>query len=103
MRASPRVAIVVVLTLVLAVAAVGAQPSIRAVAVAGDPSPGGGTFEHFGVESLPVVAPANTKGQVAFFATLLRATRSEAFFLASEGRPRRGGAGGGPVPGGGVV
>src|SRR2546422_1354886 len=102
MRATPRVAIVVVLTLVLAVAAVSAQPSIRAVAVAGDPAPGGGTFEHFGVESLPVVAPANTKGQVAFFATLLRATGSEAFFLASESRTLRVVAEGDPVPGGGA-
>src|SRR2546426_704807 len=103
MRASPRVAIVAVLTLVLAVAAVGAQPSIRAVAVAGDPAPGGGTFEHFGVESLPVVTPANTKGQVAFFATLLRATSSEAFFLASESRTLRVVTEGDPVPGGGAL
>src|SRR3989454_3267900 len=102
MRATPRVAIVVVLTLVLAVAAVSAQPSIRAVAVAGDPAPGGGTFEHFGVESLPVVTPANTKGQVAFFATLLRATSSEAFFLASESRTLRVVTEGDPVPGGGA-
>src|SRR2546425_1372888 len=102
MRATPRVAIVVVLTLVLAVAAVSAQPSIRAVAVAGDPAPGGGTFEHFGVESLPVVTPANTKGQVAFFATLLRATSSEAFFLASESRTVRVVTEGDPVPGGGA-
>src|SRR5438093_472164 len=102
MRATPRVAIVVVLTLVLAVAAVSAQPSIRAVAVAGDPAPGGGTFEHFGVESLPVVTPANTKGQVAFFATLLRATSSEAFFLASESRTLRVVTEGDPVPRGGA-
>src|SRR2546425_11185630 len=102
MRATPRVAIVVVLTLVLAVAAVSAQPSIRAVAVAGDPAPGGGTFEPFGVESLPVVTPANTKGQVAFFATLLRATSSEAFFLASESRTVRVVTEGDPVPGGGA-
>src|SRR3989442_6230919 len=103
MRATPRVAIVVVLTLVLAVAAVSAQPAIRAVAVAGDPAPGGGTFEHFGVESLPVVTPANTKGQVAFFATLLRATSSEAFFLASESRTLRVVTEGDPVPGGGAL
>src|SRR2546430_1813079 len=102
MRVTPRVAIVVVLTLVLAVAAGSAQPSIRAVAVGGDPAPGGGTFEHFGVESLPVVTPANTKGQVAFFATLLRATSSEAFFLASESRTLRVVTEGDPVPGGGA-
>jgi len=101
MRTSPRVAIAAVLTLVLAVVRVGAQLSIRAVAVAGDPATGSGTFEHFGVESLPVVAPVNTKGQVAYFATLLRATASEAFFLASASRTVRVAAEGDPVPGGG--
>src|SRR5881628_1239299 len=68
----------------------------------GQPAPGGGTFEHFGVESLPVVAPANTKGQVAFFATLLRASTGEAFFLASERRTVRIAAEGDAVPGGGT-
>src|SRR5438552_3223298 len=80
-----------------AVAPIPARP-----ALAGDPAPGGGSFEHFGVESLPIVAPANTKGQVAFFATMLRSTASEAFFLASQGRAVRVVAEGDPVPGGGV-
>src|SRR5437867_11762100 len=102
MRALVFGSIAVVLALSAATTAIRAQPVVRAVALAGQPAPGGGTFEHFGVESLPVVAPANTKGQVAFFATLLRATGSEAFFLASESRTLRVVAEGDPVPGGGV-
>ncbi|HET7344009.1 MAG TPA: choice-of-anchor tandem repeat NxxGxxAF-containing protein, partial [Methylomirabilota bacterium] len=53
--------------------------------------------------SLPIVAPANSKGQVAFFATLLRAAASEAFFLASPGRTVRVAAEGDAVPGGGTL
>jgi len=102
MRLSVSVAVVAVLAATIAIAGVHAQPSVRAIAVAGDAAPGGGTFEHFGVESLPVVAPANTRGQVAFFATLLRASASEAFFLASPDRVRRIVAEGDPVPGGGA-
>jgi len=86
----------------LGVAGVRAQPPVRAVALAGEPAPGGGTFEHFGVEALPIVAPANSKAQVAFFATLLRSTASEAFFLAGKGRTVRVVAEGDPVPGGGT-
>jgi hypothetical protein len=91
--------------LALSVAATGAraQSTIRAIAVAGDPAPGGGTFEHFGVEALPVVAPANAKGQVAFFASLLRSTASEAFFLASKSRTIRIVAEGDAVPGSGTL
>src|SRR3989449_3212338 len=103
MRAPTAVAVVAFLAgIPAAISGVSAQSTVRAVALAGDPAPGGGTFEHFGVESLPVVAPANTKGQVAFFATLLRATGSEAFFLASESRTLRVVAEGDPVPGGGA-
>src|SRR5712664_459022 len=102
MRARTPVAVVALLVLTLAISGVRAPSTVRAVALAGDPAPGGGTFEHFGVESLPIVAPANTKGQVVFFATLLRATASEAFFLASEGRTVRVVAEGDPVPGGGT-
>src|SRR2546428_347717 len=72
MTAWIRIAVVTLLTLSLAVSGVPAQLTVRAVALAGDPAPGGGTFEHFGVEALPIVAPANTKAQVAFFASLLR-------------------------------
>ena len=46
--------------------------TVRPVVTAGQSAPGGGTFEHFSVESLPIVAPLNARGQVAFFASLLR-------------------------------
>ena len=103
MTAWIRIAVVTLLTLSLAVSGVPAQLTVRAVALAGDPAPGGGTFEHFGVEALPIVAPANTKAQVAFFASLLRSTASEAFFLASKSRTIRIVAEGDPVPGGGAL
>jgi hypothetical protein len=97
-----RIAVITMMALSLGAVAVRAQSSVRAVALAGDPAPGGGTFEHFGVEALPIVAPANSKAQVAFFATLLRSTASEAFFLAGKSRTIRVVAEGDPVPGGGT-
>src|SRR5919108_3245710 len=102
MAAWTRIAVMILLTLGLGIGGVRAQSMIRAVALAGDPAPGGGTFEHFGVEALPIVAPVNTKGQVAFFATLLRSAASEAFFLAGKGRTIRIVAEGDAVPGGGT-
>src|SRR5215467_4242869 len=102
MSAWIRIAVMTVLALGLGVGGIRAQSTIRAVALSGDPAPGGGTFEHFGVEALPIVAPANTKGQVAFFASLLRSTASEAFFLAGKSRTTRVVAEGDHVPGGGT-
>ena len=102
MPAHKLAAMLSVLLVSMTVAGARAQSSVRAVAIAGDPAPGGGTFEHFSVEALPIVAPANTKGQVAFFATILRSTASEAFFLASPQRTVRVVAEGDPVPGGGT-
>ena len=81
-----------------------AQPAaIRAVVTAGQAAPGGGTFEHFSIESLPIVAPVNSKGQVAFFATLLRGAAGEGIFLAAGGRITKIALEGDSVPGGGVV
>ena len=51
--------------------------TVRPVVTAGQSAPGGGTFEHFSVESLPIVAPLNARGQVAFFASLLRGAGGE--------------------------
>ena len=102
MPAHKLAAMLSVLLVSMTVTGARAQSSVRAVAIAGDPAPGGGTFEHFSVEALPIVAPANTKGQVAFFATILRSTASEAFFLASPQRTVRVVAEGDPVPGGGT-
>ena len=64
----------------------GAEPpAIRRVVVTGQPAPGGGAFDRFSVESLPIVAPVNDKGQVAFFATVVRG-RASAIPLAADAR-----------------
>jgi len=81
----------------------GADPSaVHRVAVTGQAVPGGGTFDRFSVESLPIVAPINGKGQVAFFATVLRGRANEGFFLSSGARITKLAADGDPAPGGGV-
>src|SRR6266478_5381843 len=96
-------AVAVALAALLVSESPGADPSvIRRVAVTGQAVPGGGTFDRFSVESLPIVAPINSKGHVAFFATVLRGRASEGFFLASGGRISKLVADGDPVPGGGV-
>lgn len=76
-------------------------PAIRRVAVTGQAVPGGGIFDRFSVESLPIVAPINSKGQVAFFATVVRGRASEGFFLASGARLSKLVVDGDPAPGGG--
>src|SRR5437867_11345068 len=81
----------------------GAEPpALGRVVGTGRPAPGGGAFDRFSVESLPIVAPVNDKGQVAFFATVVRGRAGEGFFLASGTRITRVVADGDPVPGGGV-
>ncbi len=102
MSAWIRLVVAMLFVLGLGVGGVRAQSTIRPVALAGDRAPGGGTFEHFGVEALPIVAPVNGKGQVAFFASLLRSTASEAFFIVTKSRTLRIVAEGDPVPGGGT-
>src|SRR5215469_13023255 len=94
----------IVLTLIATHAAASDEPvSLRAVAVAGQPAPGGGVFEHFSVESQPVIAPPNAKGEVAFFATLLRAPGSEGIFLSSGRGISKVAAEGDRAPGGGTL
>src|SRR5207245_8290379 len=56
----------------------------------------------FGVEALPVVAPVNGRGEVAFFASLLRGRASEGFFLAAGPRVTRVALEGDAAPGGGT-
>jgi len=81
----------------------GADPSaVRRIAANGQTVPGGGAFDRFSVESLPIVAPINSKGQVAFFATVVRGRANEGFFVASGARISKVAADGDPVPGGGV-
>ena len=61
-------------------------PTLRAVARTGDAAPGGGTFDRFGQDTLPVVAPVNAKGEVVFFARLIRGGADEGIFLQRGGR-----------------
>ncbi len=103
MSSIQRVAVVVLVGLGSALPGRAEAPAPVQVVVAGQPAPGGGTFEHFGVEALPVVAPINARGQVAFFASLLRGRAAEAFFLASGSRIVRLVAEGDPAPGGGAL
>jgi hypothetical protein len=91
--------------ILLAALAVAAAPStaIRAVAAIGESAPGGGQFGGFTVESLPVLAPTNSRGQVAFFATIHRGPGGEGFFLRSRDRVTRIAREGDAVPGVGAL
>ena len=60
--------------------------TIRVLARTGDAAPGGGTFDRFGQEGLPIVAPVNARGDVAFFATISRGGADEGIFLQRAGR-----------------
>jgi hypothetical protein len=82
---------------------VDSQVMLHRVVAAGQPVPGGGTFEHFSIESQPIVAPVNANGQIAFFATLLRARAAEGLFLASGSRIHKVAAEGDSVPSGGTI
>lgn len=103
MTRSWRIGCLVLLALLAPRSAAGQPGPLTAVAVSGQAAPGGGTFEHFSVESLPIVAPVNGKGQVAFFATLLRGAASEGIFLATGSRVTKVALEGDPVPGGGAI
>jgi len=98
-----RAAILATLTLTTALPGQAEAPAVLPVVVVGQTAPSGGTFEHFGVENQPVVAPVNARGQVAFFASVLRGRATEAFFLASGSRIVRIAAEGDAAPGGGTL
>jgi hypothetical protein len=76
---------------------------LRAVVEAGSPAPGGGSFDRFDVSSQPIVAPVNPRGQIAFYATVLRAPAREGIFLAEAGRVAKVAAFGDGLPGGGAL
>ena len=63
-----------------------APAALQVIAAAGDPSPADGSFDRFDVEGRVVPAPANRRGEVAFFATLLRSAAEEGWFVAAQGR-----------------
>ncbi|MDO8478336.1 MAG: hypothetical protein Q7W02_19480 [Candidatus Rokubacteria bacterium] len=91
--------------ILLAALPVAPAPStaVRAVAAIGDSAPGGGKFGGFTVESLPVFAPTNNRGQVAFFATIHRGPGGEGFFLRSRDRVTKIAREGDAVPGVGAL
>jgi hypothetical protein len=76
---------------------------LRAVVRSGLAAPGGGSFDRFGASGQPVVAPVNVRGQVAFYATVLRAPGREGIFIADAGRVTKVAAYGDAVPGGGTL
>jgi hypothetical protein len=76
---------------------------LHAVVRSGLPAPGGGSFDRFDVASQPVVAPVNAHGQVAFYATVLRAPGREGIFLTEAGRITKVAAFGDALPGGGTI
>src|SRR6266852_5522204 len=77
--------------------------ALRAVVRSGLPAPGGGRFDRFDVTSHPIVAPVNARGQVAFYATVLRAPAREGIFLAEAGHVTKVAAFGDNLPGGGAL
>ncbi|HEY3067550.1 MAG TPA: choice-of-anchor tandem repeat NxxGxxAF-containing protein [Methylomirabilota bacterium] len=89
--------------LLVTVATVAADTPARILRVVatGDAAPGGGVFDRFGAEAMPIVAPVNAKGDVVFFATLGRAGTDEGFFRWSRGRINPVAREGDSVPGAG--
>src|SRR5260370_10689493 len=80
------------------------QPgALHAVVRSGLEAPGGGRFDRFNVTSQPVVAPVNARGQVAFYATVLRSPAREGIFLAEAGQVRKIAAFGDELNGGGTL
>src|SRR5215472_17377530 len=98
-----RRASVILMLLLIHVPAAGQPTALRTVVSAGQAAPGGGTFEHFSVESQPVVAPPNARGDVAFFASLLRGAGTEGLFLAGARGIVKVAAVGDQAPGGGTL
>src|SRR5229473_2447079 len=76
---------------------------LRAVVRSGLAAPGGGRFDRFEVTAQPVVAPVNARGQVAFFATVLRAPAREGIFIVDADGVRKVAAFGDGLPGGGTL
>ncbi len=74
---------------------VGSKSGVRKVAVVGDPSPVGGTFNHL---ALPLL---NEHGDVLFWASLEGGEVPSGLFLSSNGVIKKMAARGDPLPGGG--
>jgi hypothetical protein len=78
-------------------------PIMRRVIGTGQQTPIGGIFDRFDVMSQPIVAPVNARGQVAFYATILRNKATEGIFIATGGQIAKVAAVGDSVPGGGIL
>ena len=76
---------------------------LRAVVWSGLAAPGGGRFDRFDVTAQPIVAPVNRRGQVAFYATVLRSPAREGIFVAESRQVTKMAAFGDGVPGGGTL
>src|ERR1051325_11332369 len=97
-----RLRVVWALSTLLAIAPLAAadEPErLRQIVATGDPAPGGGVFDRFGAESMPIVAPINGRGDVVFFSTLGRGGADEGLFAWSAGRVRAVAREGDRVPG----
>lgn len=77
-----------------------AAPLLQVIAATGDPAPAEGSFDRFDIEGRVIPAPVNRRGDVAFFATLLRSPAQEGWFMASHGRTGKLAAVGDTVPSG---
>ncbi|HKW53999.1 MAG TPA: choice-of-anchor tandem repeat NxxGxxAF-containing protein [Stellaceae bacterium] len=77
--------------------------ALRAVVRSGLAAPGGGRFDRFDVAGQAVFAPVNGHGQVAFYATVLRAPAREGIFLAEAGQLTKLAAFGDGLRGGGTL
>jgi hypothetical protein len=77
--------------------------TLRLVVASGQAAPGGGRFNRFDVSSQPIVAPVNSRGQVAFYASVAQAKAAEGIFLATISGIAKAAAVGDAVPGGGVL
>src|SRR5207248_10625423 len=77
--------------------------ALRAVVRSGLAAPGGGRVDRFDVTAQPIVAPVNGRGQVAFYATVLRSPAREGIFIAEGGHATKVVAFGDDLPGGGTL
>ncbi|MBV8455970.1 MAG: hypothetical protein JO122_05080 [Acetobacteraceae bacterium] len=75
---------------------------LRPVVRSGQSAPGGGHFDRFDVRSQPAVAPVNARGEVAFYATVLRAPGHEGIFVSRPDGVRKVAAVGDDAPSGGT-
>jgi len=86
---SPSLRVVAALLAVGALTVGAGEPvGLHQVVATGDAAPGGGVFDRFGAESMPIVAPVNARGDVVFFSTLGRGDAGEGLFIWSRGRVR---------------